>query len=68
MVSELVLRFWRFAKGYYTKHGQPTGELYPLQQARPLLRRHFGNTPAADFGPLALKTLRDAPSPRSPAR
>jgi hypothetical protein len=24
-VAELVLRYWRHAKGYYTKHGRPTG-------------------------------------------
>src|SRR5687767_701797 len=42
-VAELVLRYWRHAKSYYTKHGRPTGEQYPLKQALRLLRRHFGD-------------------------
>src|SRR4051812_31330529 len=40
LVGELVLRYWTFAKGYYRKNGQPTGELHPLKQALRLLRRH----------------------------
>ena len=53
------MRYWTFAKGYYVKNGKPTGEIEPMKQALKLLRRHFGDTPAADFGPLALKSLRD---------
>lgn len=59
-VSELVLRYWTHAKAYYRKNGKPTGELHPLKQALRLLRLHHGDTPAAEFGPLALKDLRDA--------
>lgn len=58
-VAELVLRYWGHAKTYYTKNGRPTGELYPLKQALRVLRRHFGETPATEFGPLSLKALRD---------
>ena len=60
LISELILRYWTFAKGYYRKNGKPTGELFPLKQALRLLRQHYGNTPAAEFGPLALKSLQEA--------
>jgi integrase len=59
LISELVLRYWKFAKSYYVKNGRPTGEQHPLKQALRILRRHFGDTRAGEFGPLALKSLRD---------
>lgn len=59
-VSEMVLRYWTFAKGYYVKNGKPSGEVAPMRQALRALRRHAGDAPAAEFGPLALKALRDA--------
>ena len=60
LIGELVLRYWKFAKGYYVKNGRPTGEQHPLKQALRILRKHFGETLAAEFGPLALKDLRQA--------
>jgi integrase len=59
-VNELVLRFWRHAEGHY-RHpdGSPTGELDNLRHALRPLRRGWGSSPAAQFGPLALKALRD---------
>jgi len=59
-VSEMVLRYWTFAKGYYVKNGKPSGEAAPMRQALRALRRHAGDAPAAEFGPLAMKALRDA--------
>lgn len=57
LVAELVLQYWAFAKTYYVKNGEPTGELYPLKSALRLLRRHAGGLTVAAFGPLALKDL-----------
>lgn len=58
-ISELVLKYWTFAKSYYVKNGQPTGELPPLKEALRVLRRQAGETPAAEFGPIALKSVRE---------
>jgi integrase len=59
-VVELVAAYLRFADGYYRRDGVPTGEAENLKDAvRPLLKL-YGHTPAADFGPLALKAVRDA--------
>jgi integrase len=57
-VSELVLMFWRHAKGYYRgPDGKPTTELRNLKAALRPLRRLYGKTSARDFGPRALKAV-----------
>jgi hypothetical protein len=42
-VSEVILRYWRYAKGYYRKRGQPTSELDFIRHQR--LIRRLGVTP-----------------------
>lgn len=59
-VAEVALRFRRHAKSYYVKEGLPTGELAEYKLVIRLLRQHYGTTPARQFGPLALNTLRQA--------
>lgn len=57
-VTEVVAAYWQFAQGYYRKDGEPSGSLHGIKVALRLLRRHYGHTPACDFGPLALAALR----------
>jgi len=58
-VNELLLRFWRFAEGHYRRpDGSPTNELPQFRQTFRLVRELYGHTPAKEFGPLALKALR----------
>jgi len=57
-VDEVVLRFWRFAKRYYRKDGGPTSELDEYRLSLRPLRHLYGATLAQDFGPLALKAVR----------
>jgi integrase len=59
-VNDLILRYWRFAQGYYVKNGQPTGEGDNIRLALRPLRRLYGNRPAAEFGPKALLLVRQA--------
>lgn len=59
-VSQLILRYWDFAQGYYVKHGRPTGECDNLRLALRPLRSLYGGTPAAAFGPKALLLVRQA--------
>ncbi|MBN2490307.1 MAG: site-specific integrase, partial [Planctomycetes bacterium] len=59
-VNELLLAYWRFAEGYYRQDGQPTSELNAIRIACRPLRRLYGSTQARDFGPLALKVVREA--------
>ena len=58
-VADLVLAFWKHAQTYYIKDGQPTGEQAAIRCSLRPLRELYGSTPAADFGPLKLKALRD---------
>jgi integrase len=59
-VAELIVRYWQHVLGYY-RHadGTPTGEVQAmLYSLRPLNHLH-GPTAAAEFGPSALKAVRE---------
>ena len=57
-VVELAVAHWEFAQGYYVKDGRPTDHLHTVRVALRLLRELYGRTPASEFGPLALKAVR----------
>ncbi len=59
-VSEVLAAYWRFAEGYYVKDGRKTDEQACLKAAAKPLKRLYGRTRSADFGPLALKACRQA--------
>jgi integrase len=59
-VGELILAYFRFAQGHYVKNGRPTSEQGCLKQALRPVRKLYGSTPAAEFGPRALKNVREA--------
>jgi integrase len=59
-VNALILAYFRFAQGYYVKQGEPTSELGCVRQALRPVRRLFGSILAVEFGPRALKTVRQA--------
>ena len=56
-VSDVLLAYAVFAKDYYVKDGQPTGELANMRDALRPLRHLYGSTVAAEFGPKRLKAL-----------
>jgi integrase len=59
-VAALVLAFWTHAKTHYrSRDGKPTQERQNVKAALKPLKRLYGDTLARDFGPLALRTLRD---------
>ena len=57
-VTELLARYWKYAKGYYRKDGQPTNEISALKTALRPVRELYGKQNAQDFGPLALEAVR----------
>lgn len=59
-VAELILAYWRFAEGHYTRDGKPTRHLANVRDAVRPLRALYGHTPAPDFGAAALKAVRRA--------
>jgi integrase len=59
-VNELMLAYWRFAETYYVKDGGPTSEQDVIRFALRFVKERYGHAPARDFGPTALKTVRQA--------
>jgi integrase len=58
-VNEVLLRFWEFAQKHYRRpDGTPTSEVYEYRVVIRTLRGLYGTTPASDFGPLALRAVR----------
>jgi len=58
-VSVLIARYWKDRQTYYVDAlGHPTGELAPLRASMRPLDELYGSTPADDFGPRALKAVR----------
>ena len=59
-VNELCLRFWTHAQDYYRDaDGRPSSEITSLKYAIRAFREHCGDRPAREFGPLALKAVRE---------
>jgi integrase len=59
-INELILAYWRFAEGYYRKNGEPTKQQYRVKQSMKAVKDIYGHTPVKDFGPLALKAVRES--------
>ena len=58
-VTGLIARYWAHVEGYYVKNGKATSEQNCIHLAMKPLKRLYGPTNAAEFGPLALKTVRE---------
>jgi hypothetical protein len=59
-VDEVLTAFWRHAEAHYrSPDGSPTFELVNFWYALRPLHKLYGHTPLADFGPLALRAVRD---------
>ncbi len=57
-INELVLAYLDFAKVYYVRAGVPTGEVQNLKYAVTPLVELYGATNVDQFGPVALKAVR----------
>jgi integrase len=59
-ITELADRYWQHVESYY-RHadGTPTGEVQAMRYALRPLTHLRGPSPASDFGPAALKSVRD---------
>ena len=59
-VDELLVAFMKHAEQHYHRRsdGTPSGQTGEFKAAGKPLHRLYGHTPAAEFGPLALKTVR----------
>jgi integrase len=57
-VNELCLAYWRHVETYYVKDGRPTSEQHAIRVPLRYVKQLYGHTPAKDFGPAALKQVR----------
>ena len=57
-INELALAYLRHADSYYVKNGKPTVEPGNMRLAIRPLRKLYGDTLAREFGPVALKVVR----------
>jgi integrase len=58
-INELILAYWRHVIQHYRDPaGQPTRQVELVRLAMRVLKELYGKTLAANFGPLALKTVR----------
>lgn len=57
-VAELMVRYLRFVRGYYLVDGKPGREQQHIKTALQPVRHVYGKVPVAEFGPLALKAIR----------
>lgn len=55
---ELIAAYWKFAKDYYARDSGNAGDVGGLKIALRQLKALYGPTPAAEFGPLAMKAVR----------
>ena len=69
-VNELLVAYWQFAQGFYARpsDGAAGTELEKVRHSIVLLKDLYGTTPAADFGPVALKAIRQRMIERGLAR
>jgi integrase len=56
-VNELALAYWQFAESYYG-FDRRRGTAFNVRDSLRILKELYGHTPAAEFGPLALKACR----------
>lgn len=59
-ITELIARYREFATEYYSWQGSPMRELQAIRYSLRPLRALYGSAPASEFGPLALKGVRQA--------
>jgi integrase len=59
-VAELIAQYTEFADWYYVKHGERTKEAVNIEIAMRPVNLLYGEKPAREFGPLALKAVRQA--------
>jgi integrase len=58
-VNELIYVYRLHTHSYYQKNGEVTREAGVIDDALRILRKHYGNIQATEFGPVALDELRE---------
>ncbi len=67
-VVEVLAAYWRHCKAYYVKEGRPTNEQDAFRIIIRDVRHLYGKTAAIEFGPMALKAVRQRWQDRGQSR
>jgi integrase len=67
-IMELCAGYWEFARQYYVKDQKPSGQLPHVRVGIRVLCDLYGETPAAEFGPVKLKAIQGHLAGRGLAR
>ena len=60
-IVELIRNYWRHVETYHTDaDGKATARVPQVKTALAIVKRLYGGTPATDFGPVRLRTVRQA--------
>ncbi len=59
-VVELIVSYMHFVRGYYRKDGRPTSEVESIRLSLKPVKELYGRQPCDEFGPTALKVVRQA--------
>lgn len=60
-VSEIIIEYWRHAQDYYRdRNGKPSGEQGKIRVVLRQVKRLYGSARVVEFGPLALKAVRQS--------
>ena len=59
-VAQLLAAYLTHAKSYYVKGGRETPELGKIRSIMSMVRQRYGRSTVDDFGPLALKAIRQS--------
>jgi hypothetical protein len=57
---EIVVAYTKYARGYYRKNGETTREYEKVVEVGRYIKRLYGRARAIEFGPLALKAVRQS--------
>lgn len=57
-VAVVMAAYWRHARSYYCRNGVPTGELPAIKSALRFIEALYRSQSAVNFGPIALKAVR----------
>jgi integrase len=58
-VVEVLAAYWKHAQVYYVKNGEQTNEVAAMRKVISDIKALYGRSPAEEFGPLALKAVRE---------
>lgn len=58
-IIEICAAYLDFAEGYYVKDGRPTDQMGNVRRAIKMAKDLYGETPAREFGPLALRAVQE---------